>query len=244
MFLQPFLLPQSFPRHLACALEGNLSTGNKCFLIPCYLPQDHVEHVETCIALSTLPTAYPRPLIILRGDFQGDLTSKPDKSCHLGTLPYSRLQGLQLPTYAPTQHPEQATYIDHFLVHDLLHTTAQTRDTENIPHVFLDHIGVKATLHIPLTRSYSLKFIDTIPHENQARSTHFQFPIPQPLLTQWKEEVRGATEHTASLRLTDLTYLPSSLNTPTDSITPSKTTTSDNMKTKILESANSIQDHL
>jgi hypothetical protein len=64
------------------------------------------------------------------------------------------------------------------------------------------------------------------------------------LLTQWKEEVRGATEHSASLVHADLTYLLSTLNTPTDSITPSTTTTSDNMKTQILESANTVQDLL
>jgi hypothetical protein len=127
-------------------------------------------------------------------------------------------------------------------MHDPLHTTTKTRDTENTPHTFLNHNGVETTLHIPLTRDYPPRANDTIPHIHQTRSIRFQFSIPQPFLTQWKKEVRGAREHTASLVHTDLTDLLSTINTPADSATPSSTTpTSDHMKTQILESANTIK---
>jgi hypothetical protein len=64
------------------------------------------------------------------------------------------------------------------------------------------------------------------------------------LLTQWKEEVRRATDNTASLVHTDLTHILSTINTPTNSITPPSTTTSDNIETQIFEIANTIQDLL
>ena len=72
-------IPTNLPRHLACALEGILNTGNKYLLVSCYLPQDIDAHVEACIALSALPSEYPPHLIILGGDFQGDWTSKSDR---------------------------------------------------------------------------------------------------------------------------------------------------------------------
>ena len=119
-------------------------------------------------------------------------------------------------------------------MHGPLHTTKKTRDTKNITYAFLAHNGVRATLQIPLTRNYPPNASATIPRANETRLIRFQFPIPQPLLTQWKEEVKGATKHTASLVHTDLTDLLSTLNTPTNSITPSIATPSDHMKTQKL----------
>ena len=151
--LLPLYLPPPFPRHLACVLEGTLGTGNRCLLVSCFLPQDHAEHAEACSALTTLPLLYPDHFIILGVEFQGDLTSPSYKSCHLRTLPYTRLRGPTLPTYTPTHHPEQATCIDHLLIHDPHSSASQTQDTENITHAFIDHNGVKATIRIPLIRS-------------------------------------------------------------------------------------------
>ena len=242
--LQPVPLPQTFPRHLACAIEGTINTGNKCLLISCYLPRDNPDHAEACIALRTLPSEYPHPLIILGGGFQGDWTSKSDKSCNLRTLSYYRLQGSQLPTYTPTQQPEHATCIDHLLMHDPMYTTTQTRDTENISHAFLNHNGAKTTLHISLTRDYSPNAKPITSSTDETRPIRFLFSIPRPLLIQWKEEVRRTTEHPASVVHADLTYLLSTLNTPPDTITPSTRTTSDHTKTQILENANTIQDLL
>jgi hypothetical protein len=109
--------------------QSKLDTGNKCLFVSCYLPQDHSEHAEACSALTTLLLLYPNHLIILGGDFQGDLTSPTDKSCHLRTIPYSRLQGPTLPTYTPAQQPGQSTCIDHFFIHDPHNTTTKTQDT-------------------------------------------------------------------------------------------------------------------
>jgi len=122
-------------------------------IVSCCLPQDHAEHAKACSALTTLPLLYPDHLLILGGDFQGDLTSPSDKSCHLRTIPYSRLQGPALPTYTPTHQPEQSTCIDSFCIHDPHITTTQTHGTQNITHVFLGHYGVKATIRTPLPRS-------------------------------------------------------------------------------------------
>ena len=85
--LLPLPLPSFLPRHTACALEGTLNTRNKCLMVTCYLPQDNADHSKACSVLTTLPLLYPDHLIILGGDFQGDLTSPSDKSCQLRTLP-------------------------------------------------------------------------------------------------------------------------------------------------------------
>ena len=97
--LRPFSLSQHFPIQLACALEGTLNTGHNCLLLTCYFPQDLAKHAEACLALGTLTTTYPDHLIILGGDFQGDFTVPIDKSCHLRTLPFTLLEGPQLPTF-------------------------------------------------------------------------------------------------------------------------------------------------
>jgi hypothetical protein len=186
--LLPLHLPLPFHRHLSCALEGTLDAGNKCLLVSCYLPQDHAENAEACAALTTLPLQYPDHLIILGGDFQGDLTSPSDKSCHLRTLPYTRLRGPTLPAYTPTHHPKQATCIYHLLIHDPRSSTTQTQDTENITHAVLDHNGVKATIRIPLIHSTPPMVIPTTNNNEHTRTTRFQFPIPrQPLLSQRAE---------------------------------------------------------
>ncbi len=60
-------------------------------------------------------------------------------------------------------------------MHYPLHTTTQTRDTENIPHAFLVHNGVKSTLHIPRTRDYPLNVRQ--PHNTNYKS-HTSNPLP------------------------------------------------------------------
>ena len=150
--LLPLPLPPSFLRHLACALKCTINTENKCLLVSCYWPQNHADHAEVCSALTTLLLLYPDHLIILGGAFKGDLISPSDKSCHLRTRPYSRFQVPTLPTNTPTHHLDQATYIEHLLIHDPHNTTTQTHDTKNITHAFLYHDGVKATMCLPLRR--------------------------------------------------------------------------------------------
>jgi len=123
---RPFPLPQKISRQLACALEGALTTSQKCLLVTCYLPHDLAKHAEECISHSTLTLTYPNHIIIIGGDFQGDLTSASDKSCHLRTLPFTPFSGLHPPTFTPTQHPTQATCIDHFLYYHPQHIDIQT----------------------------------------------------------------------------------------------------------------------
>jgi hypothetical protein len=94
--LQPFPLPQTFPQHLACALEGTLNTGNKRLLISCNLPQYHVCHAESCIALNTFTSKYPNHQIIIGGDFQGDWTST---STNRVTSKYSPTPGFRAHGY-------------------------------------------------------------------------------------------------------------------------------------------------
>jgi len=180
-------LPLSFTQHTTCALEGTLNTTHKYLLVTCYLPQDHADHAnhaKACSALTTPPLIYLDHLIILVGDFHGNLTSPSDKTFHLRTLPYSRLQGPTLPTFTPTYQPEQATCIDHFCIYDTLNTTTQTHDTQNITHAFLDHDGVKATIRIPLLRSSPPTGRPTTTNQEHAHTIRFQFSNPQPLLSQ------------------------------------------------------------
>ncbi len=101
--LRPFPLSQTISRQLACELEGSLATGQKCLLITCYLPRDLAEHANACISLSTLTHTYPDHIIIIRGDFQGDLASSSDKSCHMRALPFTLFSGPYLPTFTPPQ---------------------------------------------------------------------------------------------------------------------------------------------
>jgi hypothetical protein len=148
--LHPFPPPQNISRRLAYALEGSLVTGQKCLLVACYLPHDLAEHANACISLSTLTNTYPDHIIIIGGDFQGDLTSSSDKSCHLRTLPSTLFSGPHLPTFTPPQQPTQASCIDHFLYHHPQHINIQTRDIHNIAHAFLDHEGIITKVHLPL----------------------------------------------------------------------------------------------
>ena len=106
--VQPFPFPPPFPRHLACALEGTISTGNTWLFILCYSPQEHATHAEACSALNNkLPLQQMDHHVILGGDFQDEWTSPSDKSCHLRILAFSKFLGLPLPTYTPTHHPEK-----------------------------------------------------------------------------------------------------------------------------------------
>ncbi len=113
--LRPFTLPQNVSLQTTCALERSLATGQKCLLVTCYLPHDLTEDAAACIAIRTLTTAYPNHVIIIGGDFQGDLTSSSDKSCHIRTLPFTLFDGLHLPTFTPPHQPAQAICIDPFL---------------------------------------------------------------------------------------------------------------------------------
>ena len=131
---------------------------------------------------------------------------------------------------------------NHLLMHGPRHITTQTRDTENITHAVLDQNGVKATFHIPLRCNYTANVNPIIPNTEKTRPIRFQFPISQHMMTQWKEKVNGATKHTASSVDTDLTEFLSTLNTPTNTRTPSTTTTPDHIETRIMESVDTIQD--
>jgi len=198
--LRPFPLPQNISRQLACALEGSLTTGQKCLLVTCYLPQDLAEHAEACISLSTLTLAFPNHLIIIGGDFQGDLTSSSDKSCHLRTLPFTLFSGPHLPTFTPPQQPTQATCIDHFLYYHPQHINVQTHDTHNIAHAFLDHEGIKAKVQLPLIHHIQPPLPITKQDNSTTKPIKFHFPIPPPLLAQWKEEMNNITNpHTSTI---------------------------------------------
>ena len=174
------------------------------------------------MALSTLTTSYPNHLIILGGDFQGDCTSPSDKSCHLRTLPFTLLEGSQLPAFTPAHLPVQATCIDHFLIFDPHHIVLQSKETPIIPRAFLDHKGVKTTIYIPLllppTHHTTTK---TTGEPDQPRPIRFQFPIPPPLLAQWSEEMKEATQQSTSDLQLDLGKLLSGL----QNTSPIKTTT-------------------
>ncbi len=77
--LRPFPLSQNISRQLACALEGSLAIGQKYLSITCYLPHGLAEHSNACISLSTLTNTYHDHILVIGGDFQGDLTSSSDK---------------------------------------------------------------------------------------------------------------------------------------------------------------------
>jgi hypothetical protein len=64
------------------------------------------------------------------------------------------------------------------------------------------------------------------------------------LLSQWAEEVRGETESTAARVNIDLAKLLAILETPAHTLPPSERTTSDPLRTQILESADTIQELL
>ena len=196
------------------------------------------------MALSTLTTTYPNHLIILGGDFQGDWTSPSDKSCHLRTLPFTRFEGPQLPTFTPAHLPSQGTCIDHFLIFDPHNIAPQSKDTHIIPHAFLDHNGVKTTLQLPLLLSHPHSTTNPTCETDQPRPIRFQFPIPQPLLAQWSDEMREATQQpTAQLQLELGRLLSEIQNTP-----PTNTTSTRkeriNKRNRIIEHADTIQDLL
>ena len=103
----------------------------------------------------------------------------------------STTDAIILPNYTPTHHPEQATCIDRILIHDPHKPATQTHDTENITQAFLDHNGVKAAIRIPLLRSNPATATPTTTNIKHTRTTCFQHLIPQPLLSQWAEDLRG-----------------------------------------------------
>ena len=213
--LRPFTLPKNIPRQIACALEETLASGKKCLLLSCYFPHDLAEHAAACIAISTLTTAYPDHIIIIGGDLQGDLTSSSDKSCHLRTLPYTLFNGPHLPTFTPPHQPTQATCIDHFLYYHPLHINIQTQDINNISHAFLDHEGIKAKVYLPLKHHIQLPTPKPTSDTSSSQPIRFHFPIPQPLLTQWKETMHSIINLHTPLIQQNLNTLLSTLLTPT-----------------------------
>ncbi len=126
-----------------------LSVKNAYLLITCYLPHDPAEHADACTALSTLTITFPNYIIIIGRDFQGDLTSSSDKSCHLRTPPFTLFSCPHLPTFKPPQQPTQATCIDHLLYPHPQHINIQIRDIHHIAHAFLDHEGIITKVHLP-----------------------------------------------------------------------------------------------
>ena len=142
--------------------------------------------MRTSISLITLPLLYPNHIILLGGDFQGHFTSSSDKSCHLRTLPFTLFNGLHLPTFTPAHQPTQTTCIDHFLYFHPLQTNIQTQDTQNITHAFLDHEGLKAKIKLPLTQNTQLSTPPITQNNSIPPPIKFHFPLPHPLLTQWK----------------------------------------------------------
>ena len=119
--------------------------------------------------------------------FLGQIMSPPH-------TPFTLFEFPQLPTFTLAHHPSQATCIDHFLIYDSRHVAPQSKDIHTIPHAFLDHIGVKATINIPLLHPPTHSKINTTCEPDQPRSIRFHFPSPQPVLAQWSEEMREATE--------------------------------------------------
>jgi len=67
--LKNLYTPTHFPPTPRVRNRWHPENGNKCLLISCYLPKDHVAHAKACVALGTLPTEYPHNLIILGGEF-------------------------------------------------------------------------------------------------------------------------------------------------------------------------------
>ncbi len=142
------------------------------------------------MALSTLTTTYPNHLIIPGGDFEGDWTSHSDKSCHLRTLPFTRFEGPQLPTFTPAHFPSRETCIDHFLIFDPYNIAPQSKETQIIPHAFLDHNGVKTTIQLPLLLSPPP--LHNKPHM-RARSTKTH-PVSIPNPTTFASPMVGGNE--------------------------------------------------
>ena len=243
-FLRPFPFPNTISRQTACALEGTLATGQKYLLVTCYLPHDHAEHAATCISLSTLTNIYPDHIIILGGDFQGDLTSDSDKACHLRTLPFTLFKGPHLPTYTPPHHPTQATCIDHFLYYHPLHNNIQTQDIHNISHAFLDHEGVKAKIHLPLKHHIQPPTPNNAHDNPSTQPIKFHFPIPQPLLAQWKEDMISITNILTPNIQTNLKTLQNTLHTPVPTAGVIRPEVDNTTRMQIIAAADAIQDIL
>ena len=118
----------------------------------------------------------------------GDWTSPSDKSYHLRALPFALFEGPQPPTFIPANHPSQAICINHFLIYEPHHITLQRKESHIISHVFLDHIGVKATIHIPVLHPPQHSIANTTSELDQPHSIQFRFPISQPLLAQCRRK--------------------------------------------------------
>jgi hypothetical protein len=176
-------------------------------------PHDLAEHAVACIAISTLTTSYPGHIIIIGEDFQGDLTSTSDKSCH---LPFTLFDGSHLPTFTPPHQPAQATCIDHFLYYHPLHNNIQTQDIYNISLAFLDHEGIKAKVYLPLKHRIQLPTPNPTKDTSSFQPIRFHFPIPQPLLTKWKETIHSTINlHTPLNKTSTLSSPHSTHPTPT-----------------------------
>ncbi len=242
--LRPFTLPQNIPRQTACALEGSLATGQKCLLVTCYLPHDLAEHAAACIAISTLTTTYPNHIIIIGGDFQGDLTSSSDKSCHLRTLQFTLFDGPHLHTFTPPHQPAQATCIEHFLYYQPLHNNIQTQDIYNILHAFLDHEGIKAKVYLPLKHHIQLSTPKPTKDTSSFQPLRFHFPIPRPLLTQWKETMRSNINLQTPLIQQNLNTLLSTLHTPDLNTQAARLTIDSNTRQQLMNTADALQDLL
>ena len=102
---------------------------------------------------------------------------------------------LHRPTFTPRQQPGQESCIDHLTIWDPRRISRQIEDTVTVQTAFLDHLGVMDTLHLPIMTTEALP----PPRARPPRVPLFQYPIPEPILQEWKAKVTVESYATISL---------------------------------------------